>query len=237
MNTKKTFRYVAGTIIFLLLSGLLYFGYIYLKYNEDLPTGAQGLEADAVAQKMLDALNYKALDSTSYIEWTFKNLNHYKWYKSEGVCQVIWKDYKVSLNLMDFEQSQAFVHNFEVHEEQAKTLIEQATDKFNNDSFWLLAPYKIFDPGTERRLVNSGGKIELLVTFTEGGSTPGDSYLWKLDDSGRPVSFKMWTSIIPINGLEASWTDWITTSSGAILPTHHKVLFVGIDLGGVKATK
>jgi hypothetical protein len=44
----------------------------------------------------------------------------------------------------------------------------------------------------------------------------------------------MWVSIIPIGGLEATWEDWITTDSGAQLPTFHKLLFFGIEMEGVK---
>ena len=34
-----------------------------------------------------------------------------------------------------------------------KELIKTAEKYFNNDSFWLVAPYKIFDSGTERRKI------------------------------------------------------------------------------------
>ena len=106
---------------------------------------------------------------------------------------------------------------------------------FNNDSFWLVAPYKVFDKGTQRRLVTlENNKKALLVTYTSGGSTPGDSYLWLLNDSGKPKSFKIWTSILPIDGLEATWTDWTTTESGAQLPSFHKLLIIGLEITDIK---
>jgi len=43
----------------------------------------------------------------------------------------------------------------------------------------------------------------------------------------------MWVDILPIGGLESSWTDWKTTESGAQLPTFHKLLFLGLDMGEV----
>ena len=89
-------------------------------------------------------------------------------------------------------------------EKLVKNLIEKAVKYFNNDSFWLLAPYKIFDKGTKRSLVTlDDGHEGLLVTYTTGGTTPGDSYLWHLDSTGKPVSFQMWVSSLPIDGLEA----------------------------------
>jgi hypothetical protein len=72
------------------------------------------------------------------------------------------------------------------------------------------------------------------VTYTSGGSTPGDSYLWLLDNNFKPKAFKMWTSILPIDGIESSWTDWITTESGAQLPTFHKFLVFGLEITDIK---
>jgi len=72
-----------------------------------------------------------------------------------------------------------------------------------------VAPYKIFDPGTERRIVNYKNKEALLITYTRsGGTTPGDSYLWILNEKFLPTSYKMWTRIIPIGGVSATWSDW-----------------------------
>ncbi len=235
MRISKIFKIIVRLLILLAILSVIYFGFLYLKYNQDLPSGKQGIEADALANKMLDALNYEDYKNTRYIEWTFKNKNHFKWNKSEGICDVIWKDFKVTLWLNEPSKNRAYVHSFEVHDVQAKELISNALDYFNNGSFWLVAPYKIFDPGTERRLITlDNGKNGLLVTYTSGGSTPGDSYLWLLNESGRPTAYKMWASKIPIKGLEASWDDWITTESGAQLPSKHNILFYKLDMGVVK---
>lgn len=238
MRLKKILKIIAGVVIFLTLPSLLFFGFIYLKYSEDLPQGKQGIEADALANKMLDALDYEAYKNTNYLEWTFKNKHHYKWDKANNICTVFWKEYKVVLHPDAPENNKAYVHNFSVTGEQKNELLEKAIVYFNNDSFWLVAPYKVFDPGTERRLVMlENGSNALLVTYTSGGTTPGDSYLWEFDTTGKPVSYKMWTSLLPIDGLEASWRDWTTTESGAQLPTFHKLLVLGLDMGDVKGTK
>jgi hypothetical protein len=79
------------------------------------------------------------------------------------------------------------------------------------------------------------GSTRLLVTYTTGGDTPGDSYLWELNEKGLPVSFRMWVQIVPLNGFEASWEGWHTTESGALLPQSHKVGPFTLDLGTVRA--
>jgi len=234
-SIKKIGKIIAGAIIFLTLPTFLFFGFLYFKYNEELPLGLQDKQADALAYKMLDALDHKKYEATDYIEWTFKKRHHFKWNKEERTCQVYWKNYKVDLNFNDPSKSEAYLGETKIETIEAEELIKKATDYFNNDSFWLVAPYKVFDAGTKRSLVTlDNGKHALLITYTSGGSTPGDSYLWLLDDSGKPTSFKMWTSILPIDGLEATWSDWTTTKTGAMLPTFHKMMVLGLEIEDIK---
>lgn len=238
IKPKKILKIIVGVIIFLTLPSLLFFGFLYFKYNEELPTGIQGEQADALAYKMLDALDYEAYKTTNYIEWTFKKRHHYEWDKQNNMCNVYWKDNKVVLDLNDTSKSKVYIHSFKNESDMAQELIEKAITYFNNDSFWLVAPYKVFDKDVERRLVKtSSNNNALLVTYTSGGSTPGDSYLWLLDDNGKPMAFKMWTSILPIQGLKASWSDWTTTETGAQLPTFHKMLVLGLEINHIKTTK
>ncbi|MEZ4802939.1 MAG: hypothetical protein R2797_09220 [Gelidibacter sp.] len=238
MKAKKILKITAGIIVFLTLPTLLLFGFLYLKYDEDLPTGTKGIQAEQLATEMLNALNFEAYKNTDYIEWTFKNRHHYKWKKNEGTCTVYWEDYKVILNFKAPKKNKTYVHNFEVTGEQSAELIEKATKFFNNDSFWLVAPYKVFDEGTERSVVTlEKGKKSLLVTYTSGGSTPGDSYLWHLDKNGKPISFQIWADILPIGGLKATWNHWTTTESGAQLPTFHKMMVFGLEITDIKGIK
>jgi len=238
MKIKKTLKIILGIIVFLTLPSILFFGFLFFKYNENLPTGNQGKEADFLAHKMLEVLNYDAYKNTSYIEWTFKKRHHFKWKKYNNTCSVYWEDNKVDLNLNNLKLSKAYLHGFKVEGDIGEKLMKKAISYFYNDSFWLVAPYKVFDDGTERRLVKlKNGNNRLLVTYTKGGTTPGDSYLWILNKDGFPESFKMWTSVIPIQGLESSWSNWTTTESGAKLPTFHNILFLGLEITNIKATK
>ncbi|MBU2951191.1 hypothetical protein KO493_10830 [Tamlana agarivorans] len=233
-KSKKIVKIIAGVIIFFTLPSLLFFGFMYFKYNEDLPTGVQGEAADQLAYKMLDALDYEAYKNTAYIEWTFKKRHHYKWDKSKNICEVFWKSYRVVLDLNNNDNTKVYIQGFINTGELAPDLIETAIKYFNNDSFWLVAPYKVFDKGVERRLVKTNNNEALLVTYTSGGSTPGDSYLWLLDNNYKPKAFKMWTAILPIDGLEASWEHWTTTETGAQLPEFHKLMFLGLEITDIK---
>ena len=226
--SKKSVKIITGGIIFLTLLSLLFCAFMFLKYSEDLPNGTTGKRADALAQKMLNALDYNAYNSTNYIEWTYKQRRHYEWKKNEDLCHVYWEEYCVQLNLKEHQLSRAYIHSFKIEGNMGEKLKKEALNYFNNDSFWLVAPYKVFDEGVERRLVNNNS---LLVTYTNG-----DSFLWKLDPNGKPKYFKMWSSSIPLDGLEASWSDWTTTDSGAQLPTFHKLFLIGLEMGAVRGT-
>lgn len=236
-KSKKIFKIIAGIVVFITLPSLLLFGFLYFKYNEELPQGISGKEADALAYKMLEALDYEAYKNTTYLEWTFKKRRHYVLDKVNNICEVYWNGNKVILNLNNNSQSKVFIHGFKNESEMAEKLTSKALKYYNNDSFWVLAPYKIFDKGTERRLVKTSKNMSaLLVTYKSGGSTPGDSYLWLLDSHYKPKSFKMWTSLIPIDGIEASWSDWTKTESDALIPTFHKLLFFGLEITDIKGT-
>jgi len=237
-KTKRILKIIGGIIIFFTLPTLLLFGFLYLKYNEDLPEGQQGAEADQLAIQMLESLNEAAYLNTDYLEWTFNGRHHYKWYKSDNICEVYWDNFTVILDLENHKNSKVFVAEQEYNGIEKQDYTNKAEAYFNNDSFWLVAPYKVFDKGVERRLVKTEDNTDaLLVTYTSGGTTPRDSYLWHFDDSGKPKSYQMWVDILPIDGLEATWEQWTTTESGAQLPTFHKLLFLGLELNEIKTLK
>lgn len=227
---KKLFKFI-GILALVLAIG---YGVLYYLYNEPLPTGESGPEADALAYIMLDALNYKNYNNTNVLEWSFRGDHYYKWDRRKEIVSVSWDDITVHLDLITPSSSKATINNSSASYEKTKDLIEKAQSYFNNDSFWLVAPFKVFDHGTERYLVDlKDGSEALLVTYTQGGDTPGDSYMWIIEPSGKPKSFKLWTKIIPIGGVEATWQDWTKTESGVFLPTLHKLGPLSISMGEV----
>ena len=220
---KKILKIIGLLITVIILATVLY---CFAK-NETLPSGTPGKEADELAKKMMSAINKSAFDSTEILKWNFRDKHHYVWRKQEGLVDVSWDSILVTVNLNDYSKSIG----------ASSELIETAINFFNNDSFWLVAPYKVFDEGVERSIVKVDNKDALLIKYTSGGTTPGDSYLWILDENYVPVSFKMWTQIIPIGGVSATWNDFITSNSGIKLPVSHTLSLFGIkiDMGEVKA--
>jgi hypothetical protein len=224
---------ILGVILVLLIVG---FGCLYFVYNEKLPEGQSGPEADKLAQKMLNSLNYETYQQTRFLEWSFQGGAHkYKWDKQKAMVEVKWDNYLVQLDLISKKSSLVFKDKERLNENESASIIADALDYFNNDSFWLVAPYKVFDNGTQRSIVPlEDGLNGLLVTYASGGSTPGDSYLWILQPNGFPKSYKMWVKIIPIGGIEATWDDWAIMESGAYLPKTHKLGPLELSMGDVR---
>ena len=228
---KKALRIFA---IFLLVMLVAFISFYFIK-NESLPEGQTGSEADAMAQSMLKAMNEEAWNNTKEVSWTFRGAHDYTWDREENMVTVEWTDHAVILN-PETQEGVVTVGGESINPENEKALITKAWDFYNNDSFWLAAPYKVFDPGTERSIVTvADGRKGLMVTYTSGGSTPGDSYVWILGEDNRPVACKMWTAIIPIGGIEFTWENYQTLSSGALVATQHLGMgLLNIDLTNLK---
>jgi len=228
---KTILKILAAIVALLIIAGAIF----YFANNETLPKGKNPDKADELANKILKALNYDAYQNTELIEWNFRNEHFYKWYKSENKVEVSWDKNKVILHTNQPEKNEVIASKENGGKEE---LIEKAIKIFNNDSFWLVAPYKVNDKGTKRSIVKVDEKEALLVTYTSGGSTPGDSYLWILDSTFIPVKFKMWVGIIPIGGVEATWGNWQKTEAGILLPKKHIMSPFGleIEMGNPTAT-
>lgn len=226
----KKFLKISGIILGVIIA----LGFItYLIYNEPLPTGEKGPKADQLADKMLTAINHEAYKNTRFIEWSMVGRHFYKWDKQLHKVEVKWDENTVIL-YPNTPKKNEIIEPKNLSENKKGKLFKTATDYFNNDSFWLIAPHKVYDPGVERRLVNYNNQDALLVTYTSGGSTPGDSYLWILDENGLPTSFKLWVSVLPIGGIEATWEDWKTMESGLPLAQTHEILSFKLDMGKLK---
>ncbi|MFT4975719.1 MAG: hypothetical protein ACI8S6_001612 [Myxococcota bacterium] len=87
----------------------------------------------------------------------------------------------------------------------------EAWSAFVNDSYWLLAPCKVMDPGVERRASDDN---TLFLGFEGVGLTPGDRYTMRLSgtqvrawqftlESGRIGDF-VWSPYEPVGPMRLS---------------------------------
>lgn len=198
--------------------------------SKPLPESIAGPEADGLARDVQEALNITGYKALNEIQFSFRD-HHYLWNKAEERVLVSWEDYQVDLILSETENSKILQGG---KESNRIDLIDKAKAYFYNDSYWLVAPFKFFDPGVVRSLVetNNGSKA-LLITHTSGGVTPGDSYLWHFDENLIPTHFELWVSIIPIKGVSATWSSWVSKQD-VLFSTFHKLGPLEITIGDLK---
>jgi hypothetical protein len=225
---KKVILWVLGIIALLILS---LFILIQIK-SEPLPVSS--VNGDILANKMLTAVNKPAFDSVKFLSWNFGNRHQYVWDKVENKAIVKMKDLTVYLDLNTIK-GKAYKNDQLLKDKDLDKAISKAWSNWCNDSFWAFGQFKIFDKGTSRsEIPMPDGKKALLVTYSSGGVTPGDSYLWLLDDNYIPTAFKLWVNIIPLKGQLATWENWIKGNSQAMYSQEHKISFITTKVSDIR---
>lgn len=108
----------------------------------------------------------------------------------------------------------AYLNGMPLDSIATRTRLAEAYERFVNDTYWLLAPLKLFDPGVRRALAPDSaatGTHVLSLSFDRVGLTPGDRYWLTTDATGR---LTRWSFVLE-SGERGSyaWTD------GVSLPT------------------
>ncbi len=226
-------RFLLKCFLFLSLLAVGLFLLLFIVYNEPIPNGYLGPEANELAEKMMRKVNKEAWDSTHIVQWSFIGSHHFLWDRKRHLVQVEWSNYRVLLN-PNTKKGKVFWKGEEMQDNE--DALNTAYSHFTNDAFWLNAYTQIYNGAPELRVVDRpDGKSALLVTYLKGGVTPGDSYLWIFDDHGMPESWQMWVGILPIGGLKVTWQDWDTLPSGALYAKNHKIGPFNVKITNVKA--
>lgn len=205
----------------ILLVGIVGLAVTAIVMDKPRPTGKAGKRADALARHMMTAVDIEAWErDVGAIQWTFGDRRQHVWDRRRQLAWVRWGDYDVRL---DTAGKTAIAKRAGVLLEgaEAETARQDAYRAWVNDSFWLNPIAKLFDPGAQREVVHVNGEDQLLVTWGEGGVTPGDTYLFKVSQGGLPTAWQMWVDIIPTGGLEATWEAWTPLPGGAKVATLH----------------
>lgn len=223
---KKIFKWIAIAIAALLAIAVIGIWAM----DKEVPAGEEGPEAEALAEKMMTAVNCAAWDSIGAVSWSFAGMNQHLWDKDRHFAQVEWGNGMRALVNINEQSGKAYKDGEELTGEAAAEAVDAAWKMWVNDAYWLNAPCKVKDPGTSRYLVKEeDGSESLLVKYSTGGATPGDQYLWELDDSGIPTTYSMWVSIAPIGGLKVSWEGWQEHSLAKLSTTHEGLITLVLD--------
>jgi len=200
--------------------------------DQPRPVGTPGPEAEALARRMEAAVHADRWAETGALEWTFF-VNHHLWDKQRGFVEVRQRDLRVLLRTAD-QTGVAFRGDQPLAGEDLREALADAWGYFCNDSFWLNPLVKLFDPGTSRSIVQVDGRDALLIEYASGGVTPGDAYLWLVDDDGIPHEWRMWVGVLPVGGVPIPWDGFVTLSTGARVATQHGEGLLGFRLDAVR---
>lgn len=197
---------------------ILSLGGISLSACSSLPKGIPGQRAEELAQKMLNAADYEKWQATAAVSFTFRGGDKIFWDRKRKLIEVVFKQKLVQFSEIS-GKSVCFEEDRRVTDDCAG-MTEAAIKRFYNHTFWLNPAFHISAPGTERALVDEN---QLLVSFKSGGATPGDSYLFTLDEEGKIAEMRMWVSILPIKGVRAVFSNYVKSQTGVRVALNHEV--------------
>jgi hypothetical protein len=178
--------------------------------------------ADSVAFRLTEALGgHEAWASLPYLRFDFARSTEGKrstvashfWSRHDGRYRVEWANDQgtyVALFNVNTREGEVFLDGEPVAEEDRESLLNRAYGRYINDTYWMLAPTKVFDEGVTRTLMpdSSDGTNDVIrLSFQEVGLTPGDQYWLYVDrESGK---LQQWAFILQNNqtGI-ASYFDW-----------------------------
>lgn len=160
--------------------------------------------ADSVATRIVEASGgLAAWASAPYLRFDYASgsdtarvlRNRHLWSKHTGQYRIEWlrgaDTTYVALFDVDTREGSVYVNGQPVDSTQEARLLQQAYRRFINDTYWLMAPLKVFDPGVHRAYVPDSSTADLDVitlTFEQVGLTPGDQYwLYADKNTGRMV--------------------------------------------------
>lgn len=201
--------------------------------HQPRPDGATpGEAADALAREVQRAVELDAWNATGAVRFDFAGRQTHLWDRARGFARVQWDDTIVLLDTRD-QTGLARVGGEIVDDPE---VLATAWAHHINDTYWLYPFAGFFDDGVTRAIVELEGETRgLLVGYASGGVTPGDAYLWHIGPDGKPVAWQMWVEIIPVGGLEATWSGWQELSTGVPVATQHELGPIAMTISDVKA--
>lgn len=205
---------------------VFFFSGSFFSACSSLPKGTPGPRAEELAQKMLAGADFEKWQATAAVSFTFRGGDKIFWDRKRKLTEVVIKKRLVQFSEVS-GKSICFEDERRVTDDCTE-MTQTAIKRFYNHTFWLNPAFHISSPGAERALV---GDQQLLVSFKSGGATPGDAYLFTLDQEGKIAEMRMWVSILPIKGAKAVFSNYVKSQTGVRVALNHDVAsLASVDL-------
>ena len=191
-------------------------------------------KAVAVADATLAAMGGQAAwDGTHYLRFTFAGRRTHFWDKWTGRHRLEGKTKEnesyVVLDNVNTHQGTAYMGGKPVEGDKGAKMVENSYAAWVNDTYWLLMPYKLKDPGVNLSYVGEqqlDGKDydEIGLTFGPVGLTPGDHYFAWFNRGTHLMD--RWAYLLQDQPRDAAPTVWLWQGwqrQGQIMLAPHRV--------------
>jgi hypothetical protein len=196
--------------------------------------------AVAIADQVMAALGGKQQwDSLHGLRWSFGSMlgdsvrssRRHAWDKMTGQHRVDGvnrqgQSYTLIHTLGDTTSGMAWVNGNRIEGDSLKKLIQRANALWINDTYWMLMPYKLRDPGVTLQFAGdttmSGRTYDkLALSFNHVGLTPGDHYWVYVNRADHRV--ERWEMVLEGDQpppVAYTWEGW-EQHDGLWFPTAH----------------
>lgn len=138
----------------------------------------------------------EAFDAIKHVSWNFFNARTLTWNKETGDVRIDHgKENTVFLYNLETKTGRVLKNGVEyTQEDSLSKYLNKAYEQWVNDSYWLVMPFKLDDPGVSLKYVgkkksNAMADCDVLeMTFTEVGVTPQNKYHVYIDEKNNLVS-------------------------------------------------
>ena len=194
-------------------------------------------KADKIGKELIESLGgTSAWDKSRELRFDFVVENEGKvagrrshaWDRYTGDYRLTGTDpsgapYAVYFNV-NTKQGKVYVNGKSAEGEEADKLLKGAYARYINDTYWLLAPWKVFDPGVNltyegEKPCPKGGSCDILkLSFGENvGMTPKDVYwLWVTRDGRKMIQWQYVLKGADEPPTTVEWIDWKTINGMAL---------------------
>lgn len=212
--------------------------------------------ATEIAGQVMDALGgQRAWDGLRGLRWSFgvsvndsvKSERRHSWDKSTGQHRVegvnrAGQEFVIFHTVGDTTQGSAWVDGVAIEGDSLHKLVKRAEALWINDTYWMLMPYKLRDPGVTLAWAGDTTIAQqhfdrLALSFDNVGMTPGDRYwVWVERNSRRVTRWDMVLQGAPPEPRSYTWEGW-EQKDGLWFPASHKADSTNIFTNRVEVVK
>jgi hypothetical protein len=182
--------------------------------------------ATEIANRVLQTMGgQQAWDSAHFIRFTFAGRRRHYWDKWTGRHRLEGQTAQgqtfVVLSNLNTKEGTAYLDGQPASGDIAKQMIDGAYGAWVNDTYWLLMPYKLQDPGVNLGYQGTetldGQNYDVLTLSFQGvGMTPGDRYWVYVNKQTNLVD--RWGYVLQNQPANSQPTQWLWQGWGPVGP-------------------